>query len=54
MIIQLNGRLDSWKTLKDKDPLRITPEKFFVFSEDDVMVGYRISTKRGKWISFKY
>lgn len=41
MIIQLNGRLDSRKTFKDKDPLKMTSWQIFIFSEDDIMAGYK-------------
>ena len=54
MTIQLNGRLDSRKALKNKDPLRDDVIIVFVFSEDDVMAGYRNFTEIGRWISYKY
>ena len=53
MIIQLNGRLDSLKTFKDKDLLEMTSYKAFIFSEDDVMAGYKAFTDKGRWISSK-
>ena len=53
MIIQLNGRLDSRKAFKDKDPLKMTSRQTSKFSKDDVMVGYRAFTNIGRLISSK-
>ena len=41
MIIQPNERLDSQKALKMKIRWEITSSKFFIFSKDDVMAGYK-------------